>query len=236
MVALKEILERAMAEKRNDPFRRVLKNDEWDMDSMLELVRIYGKSVCPGFMIDENNRGLYEQLIYWTMGSPLMRAIDPITKEPVPGDMTKGIYIGGQTGRGKTVALKVLKRLYAINPLINYDKFGNIRLVGNWVERRADDITDIFSKEGDIHELKTEPVLCLQDFGSEPKESLYMGNRVDVMRSLIEYRGDMRGLTFISSNIPMGHEYLRNRYGDRVQSRLFAMCNYLELGGDDRRK
>ena len=235
MVAtLAEIIEKAKSQQNEQPRRRVIA--DWTMEEMMELVTIYGKGICPDFRIDDGNRGLYEQLVYWTVGSPKMRCLDPLTRNPMQGDLSKGIYIGGKTGRGKSVALKVLRRLYDMNPLIRRDHFGNIRLVGGWVEKRADEITDIYSAEGNITDLKNEPLICIQDFGSEPQESLYMGNRVNVMRSLIESRGDMQCLTMISSNIPMGHQYLQQRYGDRVQSRLYAMCNYLELDGEDRRR
>ena len=64
-----------------------------------------------------------------------------------------------------------------------------------------------------------------------------MGNRLDVVRYVIEYRGDMHAeMTFITSNLRMGGEILKERYGDRVSSRLQEMCNYLVIKGKDRRK
>lgn len=236
MTTLRDIIDGERRRKAGEiPHRGTLAPESWSMDEMMDLVSIYGRGVCPGFRIDADNRDLYEQLVLWTVGSPLMRCLDPVTGARIQGDPNKGIYIGGMTGRGKSVALKVLRRLHDLNPLACRDRFGNVRLAGSWTERRADEITDAYAIDGSIVDLKNEPILCIQDFGSEPQESLYMGNRVAVMRSLLEYRGDTRWLTFISSNIPMGHEYLRQRYGDRVQSRLRAMCNYLELGGEDRR-
>ena len=80
-------------------------------------------------------------------------------------------------------------------------------------------------------------MLGIQDFGQEPAESLYMGNRLDVIRQLVEYRGDCSDeLTFITTNLKMGGEKLIQRYGDRVASRLNQMCNNLEIKGLDRRK
>ena len=84
---------------------------------------------------------------------------------------------------------------------------------------------------------KTAPMLCIQDLGNEPQEALYMGNRLDVARYIIEYRGDAHAeLTFITSNLRMGGDILKERYGDRVASRLMEMCNYYEIKGKDRRK
>jgi DNA replication protein DnaC len=59
---------------------------------------------------------------------------------------------------------------------------------------------------------------------------------MNVLRQVIEHRGDNpECLTMISSNLPMTHKILADRYGDRVVSRLQEMCNYFELRGKDRR-
>ncbi len=64
-----------------------------------------------------------------------------------------------------------------------------------------------------------------------------MGNRLDVLRNVLEYRGDKTDeLTLITSNLKINGEALSNRYGDRVASRLREMCNYFEIKGKDRRK
>jgi DNA replication protein DnaC len=64
-----------------------------------------------------------------------------------------------------------------------------------------------------------------------------MGNRLQPAQQVIEYRGDAGGvITLFSSNLPMSHTMLVDRYGDRVASRLREMCNYIELNGRDRRK
>ena len=77
----------------------------------------------------------------------------------------------------------------------------------------------------------------MQDFGSEAKETLYMGNRINVMQQIIESRGDRNFLvTLLSSNLPLTHQLLMEKYGGRVVSRLTEMCNYIELKGIDRRK
>ena len=73
--------------------------------------------------------------------------------------------------------------------------------------------------------------------GDDEPESVYMGNRISVMKSILSARGDRQDLiTIITSNLPVGHELFKKRYGDRVQSRMYEMCNYFELKGIDRRK
>ena len=78
-----------------------------------------------------------------------------------------------------------------------------------WSSVHADALCDIYTETGDIKRFKQRNILSVQDFGSEPLESLYMGNRLEVMRSLIEYRGDRSDcLTLITSNLKLGGEKL----------------------------
>jgi DNA replication protein DnaC len=87
-----------------------------------------------------------------------------------------------------------------------------------------------------LDKYKKMPILCNQDLGAELKESLHMGNRINVLKQLIEYRGDRQDLiTLITSNYPIDSEFISVKYGDRVVSRLIEMCNYFELKGKDRR-
>lgn len=78
-------------------------------------------------------------------------------------------------------------------------------------------------------------MLGIQDLGSEPTEAIYMGNRHELLRLNIESRADYSTMTFVSSNFPMLSTELRQKYGDRVQSRCRQMFNYYLLGGEDRR-
>jgi DNA replication protein DnaC len=105
------------------------------------------------------------------------------------------------------------------------------------VNHRADDICTRFTETGTIDGYKKINVIGIQDLGSEPAESCYMGNRLNVLRNLIEARGDRSDtITFITSNIPINHKMLVEQYNDRVASRLCEMCNYYEIRGVDRRK
>ena len=61
-----------------------------------------------------------------------------------------------------------------------------------------------------------------------------MGQRVKVMQTIIQERGDMRGvITLFTSNNPIDDPETEKLYGDRGVSRLKKMCNYFELIGED---
>lgn len=203
---------------------------DWDIDQCLDLVRTGARRSIDGrFEIDDNNRDVYRNLLCWHMGDTRMRALDPMTGNIVPGRLDKGLYIAGPTGSGKTMAMRILAQLDAKNPFHLGGK------VYGWDTWRAEAIVDTYKTSGDVSPRKVW-FLCIDDLGCEPDEVLYMGNRCNIMRSVLDYRGDHpEYVTVITSNIPLGHKDFLARYGSRVQSRVMEMCNYLELKGNDRR-
>lgn len=210
---------------------------DYDIMTALELVEAIGKRRNPRFEIDEENRFAYANFIRWCHCDPAMNSIDPDTGKPVKGDLKKGIYIAGNTGTGKSWCLDIMQmycRVWGFKIAFPYEQ---TEAVLSWNGVRADAICDVYTEKGTFAAFKTRPILAIQDFGQEPQESLYMGNRIDVIRQLIEYRGDRADqLTLITSNLKLGGQKLLDRYGDRVASRLHEMCNYFEIKGKDRRK
>lgn len=208
-----------------------------DIEEALQIVEAIGKSRNPRFVIDNENRFTYENLIRWYHCDTSMLCLDPVSLQTIPGDLRRGIYIAGNTGTGKSWCLEIMQaycRVFGFKVQFFED---NTQSQLQWQCVRSDTICDLFTESGNISAFKKRNILGIQDFGSEPQESLFMGNRLDVMRSLIEYRGDRSdGLTLITSNLKLGGEKLLNRYGDRVASRLCEMCNYFEIKGTDRRK
>lgn len=205
----------------------------YDLYNLMEVVEAVGKQRHPKFAIDDENRFVYENIVRWIMGDPRAQAINPETGKPAPADLTKGVIICGSTGSGKSWAMEILSQIAEIVKA-SYKAGRDIRPLA-WPCVRAFDICNAFSKYGEVDVYYQRPVLCIQDLGSEPAESIYMGNRVDVLRQLLEYRGDCNGkLTLITSNLT--YDEMPVRYGDRVASRLFGMCNYYQIVGKDRRR
>jgi hypothetical protein len=194
------------------------------------------------FVVDNDNVEVYKNLIRWVHGcteKPTEHFIvqDPKSREKIPGSFTKGIYLAGPTGVGKTAAIEVMKRyakIDGVHLLINGD------LVAVYPkDYRTDEICEHYRKTGDVQEFKSRRFIVFHDIASdsEQEESIYMGNRLKVMQNIIESRGDRLDLlTFFTSNIPFINPAFSERYGDRVVSRIFQMCNYIEMKGKDRRK
>lgn len=210
---------------------------QYDIDEALKIVEAIGKSRDPKFVIDDENRFTYENFIKWCHCDTSMKCLDPETGQVVPGRLKRGIYIAGNTGSGKSWCLDIMRSYCAAWGFgIQFQDDDKPRQL-LWRSVRADAICDSFMENGTIHGFKTQPMLGIQDLGSEPQEVMHMGNRLDVVRTLIEYRGDKTDeLTLITSNVKIHGEVMRERYGDRVASRLREMCNYFEIKGKDRRK
>lgn len=209
----------------------------YDLDNAMKIVEAIGKSRNPAFVIDDENRFAFENFIKWAHCDTSMKCLDPVSGQVIPGRLKHGIYIAGNTGTGKTWCMEIMQAyIQAIGIKVLWHNDNDPRPL-YWRTIRADGLCDVWAESGNIQQYKTAPMLAIQDLGNEPPETLYMGNRLDVVRYVIEYRGDMHAeMTFITSNLRMGGDILKERYGDRVASRLMEMCNYYEIKGKDRRK
>ncbi len=209
----------------------------YDIEHAMAIVEAIGKMRTPKFKIDDENRFAYENFIKWLHADPTMHALDPSSGATISGNLKRGIYIAGNTGSGKSWCLEIMREYArAIGFPIKFKSEEKGRLL-LWSIHRADELCREFAECGDIQQFKTRSILAIQDLGQEQQETLYMGNRMNVLKQILEYRGDQDGqLTLITSNLKLSGKKLEERYGDRVQSRLFEMCNYFEIKGKDRRK
>ena len=207
----------------------------YDLNLALKVVEAKGKKRNPKFVIDEENRFAYENLIRWVHGDPEFKCLNADTKEVIKGRLDAGIYIAGNTGSGKSWALEIMAA-YSIIDNIQI-VLGKTQRFLHWENIRTDVICDEYVINGTFEGFKKMNIIGFQDLGSEPIESLYMGNRINVMRRILEYRGDQSDqITLITSNLPYNSKKFVELYGDRVASRLNEMCNYFEITGKDRRK
>ncbi len=182
-----------------------------------------GRHLTPDFVIDKDNRKAYTDVLKWCIG-----------KEGNL-DLLKGIYLWGDTGTGKTLMLSLMLNVSRYYGIGFRTATGEYPLIDKTA--RADEICDDYAEEGDLTKWVAYPSLCINDLGAEPDETLYMGNRRKVLRSIIEQRADRADrMTLITSNYPPDAEEIVQIYGYRVMSRIKQMCNVICLPGQDRRK
>ena len=208
---------------------------EYSLDDALAEVELIGQMWDPKFLIDANNRSAYENVIRWVHNDPAMMCTDPTTCNPCAGKLKSGIYLSGGTGTGKSWLLEVMS-VYANTLGVRISFNGFIRGL-TWTNVRTSNICKTDSQSGDVSFYEDVDIIGFQDLGSENLDAMYMGTRIDVMRSILEARSDSENkITLITSNLKLGGERLRERYGPRVESRLCSMCNFIELTGPDRRR
>lgn len=235
MIKIDDLLSKVLKSGFANQVERIGSHEVADMDMEIELIRRIGLMRCRGFAIDSTNRFAYENAVRWLSGDVGMRSLNISEKTTIAGDLLKGLYVAGGVGSGKSMFLEVMSAYSSIRGYMV--KVGSHIVPLNWRCIRTDAVCDEFTRHGSIEKYKNAPLLCLQDVGAEPLESLYMGNRVNVIRQVLENRGDRDDcITIISSNLPFNHRVFVERYGERCSSRLYKMCNYLIINGKDRRK
>lgn len=216
--------------------RRTISAEKWSMEEMLSQIVSFGRTLNRNFRLDEHNREVYTNIVYWAMGDARMKAVNPSTGKIISGRVDKGLYIAGNVGTGKTTAMQIATQLYKVNP---FRKPWQQDTIAENMVYRASDIVNGYEVEGyaKIVDIARCGYLVIEDLGTEPGEAVFMGNRRNVLRQLMENRGDVQSYAMsATSNIPLGHPDFIARYGQRAQSRVQEMTNYLVLTGDDRRK
>ncbi len=204
---------------------------EW----LLEIGKFYDSK----FVLDKDNIFTYGSFLRWLHCEGELKALNTEGKR-INGDFTKGIYISGNTGSGKSWCFDIMKA-YTLAQGIQYKPAYNDKLrylSEDWkIVTASQIVTDFTLDASALVEYRKVPILCIQDLGSEPQEALYMGNRINVLQNILEFRGDNRKtcITMISSNYSINNKKLAEMYGGRVISRLYEMCNYYEMTGKDRR-
>lgn len=170
------------------------------------------------FVADGNVKIVYPELIKYFCGMDCQ--LDP----------RKGIYIYGDVGRGKSMLMMASS---SFTKSIKYD-FRQFRIAS---------IKDLILKAVSTSSIEhvtqyLKGSVCFDDMGFENNDFRLYGNSVPVMEHILNHRYNSfqrSGLvTHITSNVPF--EKIKDVYGDRIQSRLYEMCNIVLLKGEDKRK
>jgi len=166
------------------------------------------ESLTDNFMATKNLNLLYNELIKWchTEGN-------------------KGYFIAGLPRKGKTTAINILAS-YLLLKEIKY----SLDKVVFFKTFRCYNVCEHYVSTGEISSFLEPDFVCFDDLGTEPTESIYMGNRIGVMRQIIEAREDMKDkITFYTSNFQIDDPELMRRYGERAMKRIIERNNYFEF-------
>lgn len=189
------------------------------------------RQFCPGYVVDEHNKRVVNNIIRWLHADPACEAQDPQTGEWRRADLNRGFFLAGGTGAGKSLTMAIAAA-YAEIAGLKWTSRGELCGLRHYDVRTADAV-QAYMADGSLLRVDTRCV-CYQDLGAETREAGNYGTRINVMGQIIETRGDAFGLiTHFTSNFRLTE--CGDLYGDRAQSRLYAMCNYMEMRGPDRR-
>lgn len=135
--------------------------------------------------------------------------------------LSKGMFLTGGTGSGKTYAMHAIKKralgLGIRTCLDNWVEF--IYSLKNHLDYLVDNIEAKFENQ----------IVMLDDVGAEKltdwtQEILYL---------VVNKAYEKEKTLFIATNLNL--EQFRERYGDRILSRIYEMCELVELTSGDKR-
>lgn len=145
----------------------------------------------------------------------------------------KSMVLSGANGTGKTRRLRFAAGFLRV-PFVGARQFGCEfcrELTEGYDIGKAAKLTTFDSVLG-----RTEyHGLAIDDLGTEWGEAVVFGTRIHPMQAVLEERLDhwKEARTLLSTNL--NGEELRERYGERVYSRMKECMVWVEIGGPDRR-
>lgn len=141
-----------------------------------------------------------------------------------------GVMFCGICGNGKTTLLYAFRS--AMNYLSDRGAFGS--------DRKGIRITDAreiaaYAKEPkNFYEMRTAPMLGIEDMGREATEVMDFGNVLNPVIELLEYRYNQQLFTLITTNLKANE--IRKKYGDRIADRFNEMLEVIIFGNTTYRK
>ena len=176
---------------------------------------------------------------------PVMRALSlyfshhPGFEDEGFGKLSKGIFLSGNIGCGKTTIMSAFKTvtMQSNEGVQQEQNIFNLQSTSKIVRKYmvnglTDDLLSIFeNRPGRFSKF------CFDDLGVENVSAKYMGNELNLMAEIILSRYE-NGYPFRSSHFTsnLAGDQIEKIYGTRVRSRLREMCNFLIIPGTDRRK
>ncbi len=159
-----------------------------------------------GYVIDEQNKHAVLFVYQWLAKNDL----PPVTLNK-PGHH-KGILLAGNVGSGKTTLIDIIRRFRPAR------------------KSRAAQVVEMIEEAKATPELLKKFDLFLDELGTEKKSY-----GAELMPAFLEMRYEQfksKGLlTHITTNMSM--EEIAERYGPRIESRLWEMCNIIYLGAEE---
>ena len=137
----------------------------------------------------------------------------------------RGLFLYGTCGTGKTFTAAVLAAELKV------DFFDVNELNSKYMRKDGDDWFYDFSRD------HCKNPIIIDDLGAERNVRKYGSE--SIISDLISVRSkyfDWFGTPTIFTSNFSSRDEIKERYGDRIESRISGMCEYILIGGDDKRK
>jgi DNA replication protein DnaC len=189
-----------------------------------------------GFNLDASNREYVNALTFYFNRDARFNDFQ-LNGIGVKMDLNKGLFLFGSVGVGKTK----LMELFMKNKRCCYKLISCRKVVSEYVKYGHEVIEPMshsltpFVKNIDNFFQPVEGI-CFDDLGTESESANNYGNKKNVFEQILLDRYD-NGLDFHETHITsnLNPQMIKERYGDRVVSRMREMFNIIELKGSDRR-
>ena len=170
------------------------------------------------------------------------RHIADIAQWLTSDDTTFGLFLCGNRGNGKTTMMKALKSLY--NYLHSDERYRSredcipsygfeivaakelVLLAKSYNNSSRDNSADVQRYK----RLRDVEVLCIDDLGTEPRESLNYGDFVNAAMDMISYRYEQQFCTMATSNLAASD--IRSYYDERFADRFREMMHIVDFGNE----
>lgn len=171
------------------------------------------------FVLDGDNSDIMNELFYYIVGNPRFK-----------GDLNKGIFLGGDLGRGKTIIMKAFCEVWNLLCNTNITQYSSREIAELVITK-----TEPYSQKGNdmVIDYFKAPVY-IDDMGKEPMRVLEYGTEICPMNDILAKRYDLGSLTFATGNFNL--ETLEPHYGATITDRMKEMFNIIGLKGESRRK
>ena len=179
-------------------------------DELLPILKTSATRWTEDLTVDAENEQAVRQILAWSCAHPKFT-----------GDPGKGLLLVGHKGSGKTLLLRALSACLQ----------ADLRFTVTNTRK----VTSAYNCDGDRGlSLYTPPRhMAFDDLGDE-RTGQHYGDKVEVMSRVIQDRYehfvDYGTMTHFTTNLTASE--IRERYGDRVYSRLRQMVNMIQVGAE----
>ncbi|BAQ84121.1 ATPase central region domain-containing protein [uncultured Mediterranean phage uvMED] len=180
-------------------------------------------------ILNDHFKANLKTVMYYFLNNDKFYQQDNLSKRTSP-DLSKGLLIVGHWGNGKSTIMEVFHRVFKGIKGSAY-RFSNT----NDIVSGFESCENASQKHDFLKPVESFPY-CFDDVLTERVASNYGKN--DLIKTIIETRCNKKIKTHITCNYPKNdhtieglQKKIRERYGDRVNDRIYEMFNIIEFKG-----